>query len=129
MQFPLLFFSTMALWMCCVQVVDKPRPSKALVDAVDNFLFSTPLVYKVIPHPFSPIFWTNETYGASSQPLLLLRLQSTLYSILLIQKGAIHMLSFTCDRTQLLAAINIVSKAVSTRTTLPILECILIKTY
>ena len=39
------------------------------------------------------------------------------------------MLSFTCDRTQLLAAINIVSKAVSTRTTLPILECILIKTY
>lgn len=36
-------------------------------------------------------------------------------------------MKFTCQRDILLNSINIVSKAVSTRTTLPILECILLK--
>ena len=35
-------------------------------------------------------------------------------------------MKFTCQRENLLNAINIVSKAVSNRTTLPILECILL---
>ncbi|HCT64338.1 MAG TPA: DNA polymerase III subunit beta [Lachnospiraceae bacterium] len=38
-------------------------------------------------------------------------------------------MKLTCDRNTLLNGINIVSKAVSNRTTLPILECILLKTY
>ena len=35
-------------------------------------------------------------------------------------------MKLTCNRNSLLNAINIVSKAVSSRTTLPILECILL---
>ncbi|MDD3570672.1 MAG: DNA polymerase III subunit beta [Lachnospiraceae bacterium] len=38
-------------------------------------------------------------------------------------------MKLTCSRDALLNGINIVSKAVSNRTTLPILECILLKTY
>ena len=38
-------------------------------------------------------------------------------------------MKLTCSRDALLSGINIVSKAVSNRTTLPILECILLKTY
>ena len=34
-----------------------------------------------------------------------------------------------CSKSNLLAALNIVSKAVSTKTTMPILECILIEVY
>jgi len=35
-------------------------------------------------------------------------------------------MKFTCDKNVLINNINIVSKAVSSRTTLPILECILL---
>jgi len=42
------------------------------------------------------------------------------------QKGVINKMKLTCERSSLLNAINIVSKAVSGRTTLPILECILL---
>ena len=38
-------------------------------------------------------------------------------------------MKLTCEKTSLAEAINTVSKAVSTRTTLPILECILINVY
>ncbi|MCM1084682.1 MAG: DNA polymerase III subunit beta [Clostridium sp.] len=38
-------------------------------------------------------------------------------------------MKITCSKANLLAALNIVSKAVSTKTTMPILECILIDVY
>ena len=42
------------------------------------------------------------------------------------QKGVINNMKFTCSKTNLLHGVTVVSKAVPTRTTMPILECILI---
>lgn len=42
-------------------------------------------------------------------------------------KGVIHIMKFICRKDQLLTAVNTVSKAVSTKSTLPILGCILIE--
>ena len=43
-------------------------------------------------------------------------------------KGVIHIMKFICDKSDLLAGVNIVLKAVPVRTTMPVLECILIDT-
>lgn len=38
-------------------------------------------------------------------------------------------MKLTCDKSNLIEGLNIVSKAISNRTTLPILECILLEAY
>ena len=43
-----------------------------------------------------------------------------------MQEGVIHIMKLICSKSNLLQGVNIVSKAVPTRTTMPILECILI---
>lgn len=51
-----------------------------------------------------------------------------LYYIYYIKlKGVIHMMKLTCNKTNLVNGVNTVLKAVSNRTTLPILECILLQ--
>ena len=44
-----------------------------------------------------------------------------------MQKGVIHKMKLTCQKTDLVNGVNTVLKAVSNRTTLPILECILLQ--
>ena len=41
-------------------------------------------------------------------------------------KGVLHIMKFVCKKTELLKGVNIVLKAVPSKTTMPILECILI---
>lgn len=60
------------------------------------------------------------------QHLLLLLLKEIYYFCLFIPKGVVNIMKLICQREHLLNAINMVSKAVSSRTTLPILECILL---
>ena len=43
-----------------------------------------------------------------------------------IQEGVIHIMKIICSKSNLLYGVNIVSKAVPSRTTMAILECILI---
>ncbi len=45
----------------------------------------------------------------------------------LIQKGVIHNMKFTCNKSDINEAINIVLKAVPGKTTMPILECVVIE--
>ena len=49
--------------------------------------------------------------------------------ILVYMKGVFHRMKIKCTKSNLLSALNIVSKAVSTKTTMPILECVLIDVY
>lgn len=50
-----------------------------------------------------------------------------IYILILYSKGVIHsIMKLTCSKTNLLKGVNIVSKAVPTRTSMAILECILI---
>lgn len=45
----------------------------------------------------------------------------------LIQKGVMHIMKFTCNKSDINEAINIVLKAVPGKTTMPILECVVIE--
>ena len=49
-----------------------------------------------------------------------------LYLYIICQEGVLHIMKLICSKQNLLYGVNIVSKAVPTRTTMAILECILI---
>ena len=66
-------------------------------------------------------------FSTNPQPLLLLRYIIFIYYTAAKAGGTKHTMIIKCKKNLLTSAINIVSKAVSTKTTMPILECILLK--
>lgn len=66
-----------------------------------------------------------ETYSHMNKPYYE-EDESFTINISLYQEGVIHIMKIVCSRSNLLQGVNIVSKAVPSRTTMAILECILI---
>lgn len=68
----------------------------------------------------------KRSLSTNSQPLLLLLLNIFILFTYFISKGVIHNMKIVCEKSDLLNSVNIVLKAVPTKTTMPILECIII---
>ena len=78
------------------------------------------------PYEKSPDFQGFYYFSTNSHPLLLILQITFIFFIYNFLKGVIHIMKIICSKSNLLKGVNIVAKAVPSKTTMAILECILI---